>query len=134
MTLDQFQGIARILGNTTWVRTYLSSLPGKLVIEVANLDGSDLGPLRHDMSSAGFQEMPQPSVRRHASIVRFAIARTDADAPCNKRRDQPRGCRECAWGKEDLLKQAGLLRAQAEKALADADRLQAQIDGGPHAA
>lgn len=76
MTIERFQRIAQLLGNTTWVRTYLVSFPGQLVLEVANLDGSDLVGLRAELSNAGFREVPAPR-RGGVEIVRFVVDRTE---------------------------------------------------------
>lgn len=76
MTLDRFQRIAQRLGNTTWVRTYIASFSGLLVLEVANLDASDLTGLRRELSEAGFREVPAPH-RRGVEMVRFVVGRSD---------------------------------------------------------
>ncbi|OIQ66252.1 hypothetical protein GALL_521800 [mine drainage metagenome] len=76
MTLERFQRIAQLLGNTTRDRTYLVSFPGQLVLEAANLDGSDLAGLRAGLSNAGFCEVPAPR-RGGVEMVRFVVERTD---------------------------------------------------------
>ena len=76
MNLDRFGRIAQMLGNTTWVRTYLTSFPGRLVLEVANVDEADLSGLRSEMLGAGFREM-LPVRRRGIEMARFAVDRTD---------------------------------------------------------
>lgn len=78
MTLDRFQRLAWLLGNTTWVRTYIASFPGLLALEVANLDESDLARLRAELSGAGFREVAVPR-RRGIDLVRFVVGRTEHD-------------------------------------------------------
>lgn len=79
MTPTQFLRIAELTCNTTWVRTYLATFPGLLVLEVANLDGADLDALRSDLLAAGFESM---GTRRRSGIevARFSIRRDDAQA------------------------------------------------------
>ncbi len=74
MDLDRFLRIAQLLGNTTWVRTYLASFPGQLVLEIANVDASDLGALRAELSGAGFREMTA-TTQCGIEVVRFAVER-----------------------------------------------------------
>lgn len=79
MNATQFLRIAELAGNTTWVRTYLATFPGLLVLEVANVDGSDLAGLRADLLAAGFSDMGSRQ-RNGIEIARFGIGRDDAKA------------------------------------------------------
>ena len=74
MDLDRFLRIAQLLGNTTWVRTYLASFPGQLVLEIANVDASDLSMLRAELSGDGFQEMAA-TTQCGIEVVRFVVER-----------------------------------------------------------
>ncbi len=77
MDLDRFLRIAQLLGNTTWVRTYLASFPGHLVLvvlEIANVDASDLSMLRAELSGVGFHEMTA-TTPCSTQVVRFAVER-----------------------------------------------------------
>ena len=79
MNATQFLRIAELAGNTTWVRTYLATFPGLLVLEVANVDGSDLAGLRSDLHAAGFADMGTRR-RNGIEIARFSIGRDDGQA------------------------------------------------------
>lgn len=76
MTLDQFQSLVRILANSAWLRYYLHSQPGRMVLEIANLGAEDLSGLRSELQEKGFQEEPGATVAG-VSLVRFSVARSN---------------------------------------------------------
>ncbi len=75
MRVDDFLGLVRIIANHVLVRHYLSTYPGKMVIEIANLGGENLDALRQDLAGRGFQEMPQTDFCCGVTLLRFAIDR-----------------------------------------------------------
>lgn len=78
MTVEQFMRLVQLVGNSLWVRHYLSSYPGQMVLEIANIGGEQLDQIRVDLAQDGFQELPTASM---AGVVlhRFAIKRTEND-------------------------------------------------------
>jgi hypothetical protein len=77
MTLERFFRLVQVLSNSIWVRHYLSSFPGKLVLEVANLKQESLEELRAELTEFGFEELPTTTCGA-ISLHRFAVSRTDA--------------------------------------------------------
>lgn len=76
MTVDRFMRLVALVGNSTWVRYYLASYPGQMVLEVANLDGANLGALRSELAVEGFQELPITHFG-DVEVHRFSVTRDD---------------------------------------------------------
>ncbi len=90
MNLDRFLQIARLVSNTIWVRTYVHSYPGRLVLEIVNLHGDDLGVLRSDLSNGGFRELPAATADG-IPLHRFAVTRDCAPPLANPQDSMPGG-------------------------------------------
>lgn len=75
MTLASFMRIVELVANTTWVRYYLSSYPGQMVLEIADLGGSGLGTIPQELAEKGFT--PLGAVNRWGvACARFSVTRT----------------------------------------------------------
>ena len=74
-TVDDFLGIVRILANQTWVRYYLSSFPGEMVLEIANLRRENLSGFQQELLARGFRALPVDSTG-DVEILRFAVKRS----------------------------------------------------------
>ncbi|WP_234265069.1 hypothetical protein [Hydrogenophaga sp. NFH-34] len=75
MKLERFMRIAELVANTTWVRYYLSSYPGQMVLEIACLDDSDLDSLERDLIDCGLTHLADFK-RNGVRCVQYSVCRS----------------------------------------------------------
>jgi len=72
MTFDTFFYVVRRLGNSHLCRYYLSTFPGKVVIEVAVPEHFDASYLEQEMHEHGFESLSPESLPL-LTLYRFAV-------------------------------------------------------------
>lgn len=97
MSIEQFMRLVQLVGNSLWVRHYLSSYPGQMVLEIANIGGEQLDQVRADLSQHGFQELPPASIEGVA-LHRFAVKRTSDSSSSSRGLAAPDGPAEMPNG------------------------------------